>query len=99
MSSLAVTNVSCFCKMLTISGAGRWWWKIFLVAQCLRLCASNAGGVGSIPGQGTETLHVPRQGQSRPWQTKTQLGKRGVGYMGTLCMSLQLSFASQTVLT
>ena len=24
-----------------------------LVAQCVRLCAPNAGGPGSIPGQGT----------------------------------------------
>ena len=26
-----------------------------MVAQWLRLCASNAGGAGSIPGQGTKS--------------------------------------------
>ena len=29
-----------------------------LVVQCLRLHASNAGGVGLIPGQGTKILHA-----------------------------------------
>ena len=28
------------------------------VVQWLRLCASNAGGMGLIPGQGTKILHV-----------------------------------------
>ena len=31
-----------------------------LVAQWLRLCASNADGVGSIPGQGTKTPHATK---------------------------------------
>ena len=30
-----------------------------LVVQLLRLCASNAGGSGSIPGQGTRS-HMPQ---------------------------------------
>ena len=29
-----------------------------LVVHLLRLCPSNAGGVGSIPGQGTEIPHA-----------------------------------------
>ena len=29
--------------------------RTFLVAQWIRLCASNAGGPGSIPGQGTRS--------------------------------------------
>ena len=29
-----------------------------LVVRWLRLCASNAGGLGSIPGWETETLYV-----------------------------------------
>ena len=28
------------------------------LAKWLRLCASNAGGIGSMPGQGTEILHA-----------------------------------------
>ena len=31
----------------------------FLVAQGLRLCSPNAGGPGSIPGQGTRS-HMPK---------------------------------------
>ena len=34
-----------------------------LEVQQLRLCASIAGGVGSILGQGTKNLHVVRCGQ------------------------------------
>ena len=29
----------------------------FLVVQCLRVCALNAGSLGSIPGQGTRPEH------------------------------------------
>ena len=29
------------------------------MAQCLRLCTSNAGGLGLIPGQGTRS-HIPQ---------------------------------------
>ena len=31
---------------------------ISLVVQWLRLCVSNAGGVGLIPGQGTKIPHI-----------------------------------------
>ena len=34
-----------------------------LVIQWLRLCASTAGGAGSIPGQGTDILHAAWCGQ------------------------------------
>ena len=34
-----------------------------LVVQWLRLCAPNAGGTGSIPGQGTEIPHAAECGQ------------------------------------
>ena len=34
-----------------------------LEVQWLGLHASNAGGMGSIPGQGTKTLHAARHGQ------------------------------------
>ena len=33
------------------------------MAQWLRLCASNAGGTGSIPSQGAKILHVTWHGQ------------------------------------
>ena len=34
-----------------------------LAVQRLRLTASNAGGIGSIPGQGTKTPYASWQGQ------------------------------------
>ena len=37
----------------------------------LSLCASSAGGVGSIPGQGTKIRHAVWQGQ-KPKQNKKQ---------------------------
>ena len=37
--------------------------EIFLVVQWLRLCASNAGCVGSIPGWGDKISHAARHNQ------------------------------------
>ena len=37
--------------------------ETLLVVQWLRLCASSAGGSGSIPGQGTQMLRAGRHGQ------------------------------------
>ena len=34
-----------------------------LVVQWLRLCASNEGGAGSIPGQGAKILHAAQHSQ------------------------------------
>ena len=34
-----------------------------LVVQRLRLCASTAGGLGSIPGRGTRILHAAQSSQ------------------------------------
>ena len=34
-----------------------------LAVQWLRLCAPNAGDMGSIPGQGIEVPHAPQHGQ------------------------------------
>ena len=36
-----------------------------LVVQWLRLRASTAGGMGSIPGQGTKILHAMRRGPQK----------------------------------
>ena len=36
-----------------------------LAVQWLRLCASNAGSMGSIPGQGTKIPHAMRCGQKK----------------------------------
>ena len=36
-----------------------------LEVQWLRLCASNAGGMGSITGQGTKIPHAVRRGQKK----------------------------------
>ena len=40
-----------------------------LTVQWLRLCTSNAGGVGLIPGQETKLSHASRVG----WQKKEML--------------------------
>ena len=37
-----------------------------LVVQWLRLCAPNAGGMGSIPGGGTDIPYAARHGQRKP---------------------------------
>ena len=46
-----------------------------LVAQWIRLCAPNAGGPGSIPGQGTRS-HMPQlrvgMSQLRSWRAATK---------------------------
>ena len=39
--------------------------KTSLVIQWLRLCASNAGDVGLIPGQGTKISHATWHGQKK----------------------------------
>ena len=39
--------------------------RTFLVLQWLRLCASNAGGTDSIPGQGTRLPHTMCHGLQR----------------------------------
>ena len=36
-----------------------------LAVQGLRLCASNAGGAGLIPGRGTKIPHAARHGQKQ----------------------------------
>ena len=73
-----MTNVSCFRKMLTLGwGEGGGGQRIFLAVQWLRLCTSKAGGVGSIPGQGTETLHVAQQGQPSPPHPANEKHNRG----------------------
>ena len=41
-----------------------------LVVQWLRLRASTAGGMGSIPGQGTKNLHAARHSQNKKQKTK-----------------------------
>ena len=38
---------------------------ISLVVQWLGLCASTAGGMGSIPGGGTKIPHAPWYGQKQ----------------------------------
>ena len=83
MSPPAVTSVLCFCKKLATGGVGR---RTFLAVQWLRLGTSKAGGAGSIPGQGTETLHVAQQGQPplppAP-QTENTTGESGCGVYGS----------------
>ena len=42
-----------------------------LAVQRLRLCASTAGGAGSIPGWGTKIPHAVRRGQKVKKQNKS----------------------------
>ena len=48
------------------------WYRTSLVVQWLRLCTSNAGGVGSIPGQGAKLPHAVQHCQKNPKQTNKQ---------------------------
>ena len=48
----------------------------FLAVQWLRFCASNARGLGSIPGWGTKIPHAARCGQENIKKKK----KENVGY-------------------
>ena len=48
----------------------------FPVVQWLRLCASNAGGAGSIPGQGTKIPHASWHGQKLKKKKKNRLKGR-----------------------
>ena len=49
-------------------------YRTSLAVQWLRLCASTAGGAGSIPGHGTKILHAMQHGQNqtKPKQNKTK---------------------------
>ena len=47
----------------------------FLAVQCLGLCASTAGGMGSIPGQETNILH-PTHLQAQKKRKKKKLGRK-----------------------
>ena len=40
-------------------------WGTSLAVQCLRLCASTAGGVGWIPGRGTKILRAGQHNQKK----------------------------------
>ena len=59
------------------------WWQpaqemqaaIFLVVQWVRLCPSNAGGMGSIPGWGTKIQHAVQCGQKHKWPNKIKILK------------------------
>ena len=42
-----------------------------LVVQWLRLCVSSAGGVGSIPGQGTKIPHTKVQQKKKKGNNQT----------------------------
>ena len=44
--------------------------------QWLGLCTSNAGGDGSISGQGTKIPHAKRHGQKQKEKTNDKKGKK-----------------------
>ena len=47
-----------------------------LVVQWLRICTSTAGGIGSIPGQGTKILHAMQCSEKKKKINKTKKKKR-----------------------
>ena len=49
---------------------------ISLAVQWLGLCASTAGGLGSIPGQGTEVPQVSVQGKKKKKEIKNKTKKQ-----------------------
>ena len=59
-------NHASICELIISKGVGLPWWS-----SVLRFCAPNAGGPGSIPGQGTRphksqlTVHMPQ------WRPRT----------------------------
>ena len=55
-----------------------------LVAQWLRLCASNAGGVGSTPGQGTRSHILVRISVCYAAQPKKKIKKVGLQQDSTM---------------
>ena len=73
-----------------------------LAVQWLRLYASTAGGMGSVPGQGTKIFQAARQGQKekkkldiKSWKDKEEtkcilLSKRSQSEKATLCMTATL---------
>ena len=50
-----------------------------MAVQRLRLCASTAGGSGSIPGWGTKSLHALLQGRGKKRPRKKEKKKKEVG--------------------
>ena len=57
------------------------------MVQWLRLCTSNAGDKGSIPGQGTKILHA-----AKPKKEKNQLSKIKYSLHPTHCIILSHPF-------
>ena len=62
-----------------------------LVVQWLRLCASNAGGTGSVLGQGTKISHAECLGQK-------QINKQDTSYCYSLSNIMMLIFLSHSML-
>ena len=55
-------------------------WGTSLAIQWLGLCAFNAKGVGSIPGQGTKILHITWHGQENFFKKKEKKKERNSPY-------------------
>ena len=68
-----------------------------MVVQWLRLHASNLGGVGSIPGQGTKIPHAKRCIQTNI-RLEAKLLKALKKYLVTFLLNLEFSFQAQVVL-
>ena len=49
------------------------------MVQWLRVCASNAGAAGLIPGQGTKIPHVEECGQIERKKRKIKAGEESYG--------------------
>ena len=70
-SFLTVEEISILHMTLHLNSA----WGTSLAIQWLGLCAFNAKGVGSIPGQGTKILHITWHGQEHFFKKKKKRKK------------------------
>ena len=60
-----------------------------LAVQWLRLCASTAGGMGSIPGQGSKILHTKWHGQKKKRKRKKKEKKDFFGNLESFVVPFQ----------
>ena len=63
------------------------------MVQWLRLCASTAGGKGSMPGQGAKIPHAMQRGQKQPQKTKEKKNVEDTSLRKALWRESQLATA------
>ena len=70
------------------------WGGTSLAIQWLRLCASTAGGEGSIPGRGTKILHVMWHSQINKSSGISALGQSAISLPQSVHISPAHEFCS-----